>query len=72
MTFSYAGHSEKLQRQDMEKEENRKKDLAQIDGICKQEGGTFNSILIANTDLGLNPKKQTQYLKNDCLHFCIT
>ena len=31
---------------------------------------TFN--LIAHTDLELNAQKQTQYLKDNCLHFCIT
>jgi len=65
LSTSYAGCSEKLQRQDTEKytEENAKKALG-TDGICKQ-GGVFTSILNAHTDLGLNAEKQTQYLKND-------
>ena len=32
----------------------------------------FTEKLIAHTDLELNAQKQTQYLKDDCLHFCIT
>ena len=34
--------------------------------------GTFTRTLIALTDLELNAQKQTQYLKDDCLRFCIT
>jgi len=34
--------------------------------------GCFTHTLIAHTDLELNAEKQTQYLKEDCLHFCIT
>ena len=36
--------------------------------VCAAE---FNLILIAHTHLELNAQKQTQYLKNDCLLFCI-
>ena len=32
----------------------------------------FTFTLIAHTDLELNAQKQTQYLKDDCLHFRIT
>ena len=32
----------------------------------------YTEKLIAHTDLELNAQKQTQYLKDDCLHFCIT
>ena len=32
----------------------------------------FTYRLIAHTDLKLNAQKQTQYLKDDCLRFCIT
>ena len=32
----------------------------------------FTNTLIAHTDLELNVQKQTQYLKDDCLHFCIS
>jgi len=32
----------------------------------------FTTKLIAHTDLELNAQKQTQYLKDDCLHFRIT
>ena len=34
--------------------------------------GLFTTTLIAHTDLELNAQKQTQYLKDDCLHFRIT
>jgi len=34
--------------------------------------GWFTDTLIAHTDLDLNAQKQTQYLKDDCLHFRIT
>ena len=34
--------------------------------------GWFTSELIAHTDLELNAQKQTQYLKENCLRFCIT
>ena len=34
--------------------------------------GRFTEKLIAHTDLELNAQKQTQYLKDDCLHFRIT
>ena len=34
--------------------------------------GLFTPTLIALTDLELNAQKQTQYLKDDCLRFCIT
>ena len=32
----------------------------------------FSRTVIAHTDLELNAQKQTQYLKDDCLRFCIT
>jgi len=32
----------------------------------------FTTTLIAHTDLEMNAQKQTQYLKDDCLHFRIT
>jgi len=32
----------------------------------------YTEKFIAHTDLKLNAQKQTQYLKDDCLHFCIT
>jgi len=39
----------------------------------EREGvGCFTTTLIAHTDLELNAQKQTQYLKDDCLHFRIT
>ena len=34
--------------------------------------GWFTSELIAHTDLELNAQKQTQYMKDDDLRFCIT
>ena len=34
--------------------------------------GSFGRKLIAHTDLELNAEKQTQYVKEDCLHFFIT
>jgi len=34
--------------------------------------GYFTNKLIAHTDLEMNAQKQTQYLKDDCLHFRIT
>ena len=38
----------------------------------RQLVANFTLALIAHTDLELNAQKQTQYLKDDCLHFCIT
>jgi len=37
----------------------------------REHVGWFTTTLIAHTDLELNAQKQTQYLKDDCLHFCI-
>jgi len=38
----------------------------------REGAGWFTEELIAHTDLELNAQKQTQYLKDDCLHFRIT
>jgi len=38
----------------------------------RERAGWFTTTLIAHTDLELSAQKQTQYLKDDCLHFRIT
>ena len=40
-------------------------------GCEKRFAGSFGKKFIAHADLELNVQKQTQYLKDDCLSFCV-
>ena len=40
-------------------------------GCEKRFSGSFGKMFISHADLELNVQKQTQYLKDDCLSFCV-